>query len=935
MAMDNASEGVPLEFPAFPFKPYPIQLHFMTAVYNALQKGGVAVVESPTGTGKTLSLICSVLQWLQDHHHGKINSEVDHILSNKLKSLHENEASPDEPDWMLNFNDKNEEEKRKKRTAKKQQSKPANGPKRVVNTLFGKVDETEKELLKKQTETVSVADSINSSDDELIFLLADYDSDDSCMKGATKRNQNRVSTSSSEEDFDAEKEDEAMVKVFFCSRTHSQLSQFIGELKRTVFAESMQVVSLGSRKTLCINEDVLKLGNATRINERCLEMQKSKSSHKVAVSADRRLRKSKITRCPMMRKQSSQQQFKQELLDSVPLDIEDLVRLGKKLTTCPYYGSRQVIPVADIVVLPYQSLLHLATRDSLGVKLKNCIVIFDEAHNLVDTITDTYSCRVSAVQLRQVTLQLSGYLERFKNRLTAGNRRYIQTLLVLINAFIRRIDCIHEDKKLSLQEILNPVVEEETPKLLGYASNGRYPRDAEIMTINDFLFSLQIDNINLFKLRRYIRESNIVNKVSSYGEKQSFQVSVPLESMSSTLKSNAAQGGSTSASFHALADFVLALTNQDADGRVLITPSCYAGVSNELLEGNIKFVMLNAAKHFSEVVDQARAVVLAGGTLQPIGELRERLFPDVPEEHVHIFSCGHIVPPESILPLIIPRGPTGKAFDFTFQSRSLPVMVEELGRLLVNVSLVVPEGIVVFLPSFEYENLVHNLWMSTGILDSISRKKHIFREPRDASSVEMILQEYKNAIMLSTCNQNSDKSGAVLFCIVGAKMSEGINFSDGMGRCVIMVGLPYPSPSDPELLERMRYIDNLARKEISISQENSNCSIDSGISALKRCGQRGKEYYENLCMKAVNQSIGRAIRHIQDYAAILLVDARYDPGSLDIRTLASGPTSKLAGWIRNHLIPVRGGFGEVHKQLRQFFKYNKERAINQSLRGAV
>lgn len=37
------------EFPAFPFTPYPIQLQFMTSVYRALQKGGVAIVESPTG----------------------------------------------------------------------------------------------------------------------------------------------------------------------------------------------------------------------------------------------------------------------------------------------------------------------------------------------------------------------------------------------------------------------------------------------------------------------------------------------------------------------------------------------------------------------------------------------------------------------------------------------------------------------------------------------------------------------------------------------------------------------------------------------------------------------------------------------------------------------------------------------------------------------
>lgn len=39
-----------VQFPAFPFEPYPIQLQFMKAVYSGIQKGGVTIVESPTGT---------------------------------------------------------------------------------------------------------------------------------------------------------------------------------------------------------------------------------------------------------------------------------------------------------------------------------------------------------------------------------------------------------------------------------------------------------------------------------------------------------------------------------------------------------------------------------------------------------------------------------------------------------------------------------------------------------------------------------------------------------------------------------------------------------------------------------------------------------------------------------------------------------------------
>lgn len=36
------------------------------------------------------------------------------------------------------------------------------------------------------------------------------------------------------------------------------------------------------------------------------------------------------------------------------------------------------------------------------------------------------------------------------------------------------------------------------------------------MAINEFLFSLNIDNINLVKLLHYIKESNIIHKVIAY-----------------------------------------------------------------------------------------------------------------------------------------------------------------------------------------------------------------------------------------------------------------------------------------------------------------------------------------------------------------------------------------------------------------------------------
>lgn len=44
--MEDQSDN---KFPAFPFKPYPIQINFMNSLYHSLNKGGISMLESPTG----------------------------------------------------------------------------------------------------------------------------------------------------------------------------------------------------------------------------------------------------------------------------------------------------------------------------------------------------------------------------------------------------------------------------------------------------------------------------------------------------------------------------------------------------------------------------------------------------------------------------------------------------------------------------------------------------------------------------------------------------------------------------------------------------------------------------------------------------------------------------------------------------------------------
>ncbi len=59
------------------------------------------------------------------------------------------------------------------------------------------------------------------------------------------------------------------LQIFYTSRTHSQLSQFVREIQKSPFADDVRVVSLASRNILCIHDQVRKLANNSLVNERC------------------------------------------------------------------------------------------------------------------------------------------------------------------------------------------------------------------------------------------------------------------------------------------------------------------------------------------------------------------------------------------------------------------------------------------------------------------------------------------------------------------------------------------------------------------------------------------------------------------------------------------------------------------------------------------
>lgn len=301
---------------------------------------------------------------------------------------------------------------------------------------------------------------------------------------------------------------DGQIRIFYCSRTHSQLSQFVSEARKihlspvisadpdvqpgtgcaggtttttadTVLEESLKHLTLGSRKNLCVHPKVRKLTNLTAMNERCLEIQKSGTP--------------KDDKCSFLPTKDaagdeSVANFRQHVFSSIK-DIEDLGKLGERLGVCPYYASRGAVTSAELVTLPYPLLLQKSSREALNLSLKDSVVIIDEAHNLMDAINNVYSASITLGQVERSREQLKMYVQKFGKRLNGKNRVYVTQTVRVIN---------------SVHACLRRVLAQA-----GTAADG-------VIQLSDLLSGDGVDQINLFKLSQFLNESKLARKIDGY-----------------------------------------------------------------------------------------------------------------------------------------------------------------------------------------------------------------------------------------------------------------------------------------------------------------------------------------------------------------------------------------------------------------------------------
>uniref|UniRef100_A0A8D0HMF7 Regulator of telomere elongation helicase 1 n=1 Tax=Sphenodon punctatus TaxID=8508 RepID=A0A8D0HMF7_SPHPU len=684
----------------FPFQPYKCQEEYMTKVLECLQKKVNGILESPTGTGKTLCLLCSTLAW-REHFKDSISAQK---IAQRMNGV---ELFPDRP--MSSWGD------------------GAHGA---------------------------------------------YYTD--------------------------------VPKIIYASRTHSQLTQVIGELKNTVYRPKVCV--LGSREQLCINPEVKR--------QESKHMQIHMCRMKVTARS-----------CHFYNNVEGKFGYKNGAF---------VFKLTDRRAVCPYYLSRSLKQQADIIFMPYNYLLDSKSRRAHNLDLKGTVVILDEAHNVEKLCEESSSFDLTPYDLASAMDAINIVLEE-QAKAVQQNEIHVEFNMEFASFFS---DLLLFCPLLCLEGILlqleNAIDAVELP-----ASGGGVTKEGS------YIFDLFAEAQITFQTKSSLLES--------------------LEQIVQFLAGRKCAHAVWLCSSHHLFSQVHIHPDTSNQKKKQRTDQWSSSVTKKQGVGKVlSYWFFSPGYSMHELVRQGvRTIILTSGTLSPLSSLSMEMQIPFPV----CLENPHVIDKHQIWVGVIPKGPDGGLLSSTYEKRFSVECLSSLGKTIGNLVRVVPHGLLAFFPSYPVMDRSLEYWRVRGLIEEV---KPMFVEPRNKGT----------------------------FTEVGhsRSASEGLDFADRNGRGVIITGLPFPPRIDPRVVLKMQFLDEMKAKV-------------TGGQFLS-----GHQWYRQQASRAVNQAIGRVIRHRQDYGAIFLCDHRF---------MNTDARAQLPSWVRPY-VKVYENFGHVVRDVSQFFRVAKK-----------
>eukprot|EP00667_Euglena_gracilis_P002857 EG_transcript_2862 len=621
-------------------------------------------------------------------------------------------------------------------------------------------------------------------------------------------------------------------KVFYCTRTHSQIQQLVQELRKAGLRPFMNI--LGSRSRYCINARVLSVANkGNNLGEMC---------DKLAMV---------FNGCEALHR--THLLIEQQMARRGELwDVEDLVKRGISLEACPYYTSRDLVVSAELIFCTYPYLLDPVIRHEtkLEGQLAGAVVVFDEAHNIDEICRDGTSFSTDVTVLRRLVDEdllpyCSSVGSATDGELVKAATTY-DTLHTSERPGVQNTTAIFDFCSAVIRDLL-AVVQQDSEECTGDQVTGHRVRAAEFLRQFSWL-----SNVGL------LRESQQL----FFGLGVTFNpynISVPglaaLKSLLQVLLFLAAH----------IDDYVYLVRVAQRPPRVEVGLHC-----------------MNAGIGFEHLRRDVRTTVLASGTLSPMHFVATELR----HPFAHRLQATHVVDlPRQVCALTLGVAPTGAPLRGTFQHAHTAAYHAALGQALLALCRAIPQGVLCFLPSYALLDAVVRRWRASPLWAQLQELKSVFVEPKNAASFGQVMAAYRER-----CLAGTGGGGALFLAVCRGKVSEGLDFKDGMARGVLVASIPFASVGDPLVDQKRRYNTRQA------------CRHPGEVMS-------GDEWYLMDAFRALNQALGRCIRHAKDFGCIALLDERFSGGAYD---------ALLPCWLRPAMEHITD-FRAAHDRISRFF----------------
>ncbi|XP_026543846.1 regulator of telomere elongation helicase 1 [Notechis scutatus] len=521
-----------------------------------------------------------------------------------------------------------------------------------------------------------------------------------------------------------------------------------------------------------------------------------------------------------------------DLIDPI-LDIEDLVKNGNKHRVCPYYLSRSLKQQADIIFMPYNYLLDSKSRRAHNLDLKGAVVILDEAHNV------------------------------------PGEHPSVTTF----NFYPLFLYAPHKGILLQLESAIDDV---ELSSTGGFTEDGSY--------IFDLFAKAQIT----FQTQNSLLES--LEQIVQYlaGRSGIFTNTAGLHKFADVIQTVFNLGPSEGVPGREVSKHYKVHIRLDENKKWKPRTDLWNSLPMKKQGKILSYWCFSPGLSMQELVRQGvRSIILTSGTLSPLSTFALEMQIPFP---VHLEN-PHVIDEHQICVGIITKGPDGALLSSTYERRFTEECLSSVGKTVVNLVRIIPNGLLVFFPSYPVMDKSLEYWKAHDFTKKIEALKPMFVEPRRKGAFTEVMEAYYEKVVCPKSN------GALFLAVCRGKASEGLDFADKNGRGVIITGLPYPPRRDARILLKMRFLDEMKAKG------NSKQYLS------------GNAWYTQQASRAVNQAIGRVIRHRQDYGAIFLCDCRFALPEMK---------AMLPSWIRPH-VKTYANFGHAVRDFSQFFRTIQQR----------